>query len=136
MKESVKILKGSNIRITPQRLGVYKILSQEVRHLTAEEIYEKIKKRFPGVSLATVYTILELFKEKKLVQEIRIKIDKSCFEARVDRHHHFLCKKCGQIFDVDIAPCLSLEKKEVDGHLIEEHQGYFYGICRICKKRK
>lgn len=135
MKESAHVLKESNIRITPQRLGVYKILRQEARHLTVDEIYEKIKKRFPSVSLATVYTILELFKEKNLAQEIRIKNDKSCFEIRVDGHHHFLCKKCGQIFDVDITPCPSLEKKEVDGHLIGEHRGYFYGICRDCKKR-
>ena len=136
MKESADRLKQSNIRITPQRLGVYRILKQEAGHLTAEQIHEKIKKKFPGVSLATVYAILELFKEKKLVQEIRIKIDKSCFEIRVDGHHHFLCKKCGRIFDVDIASCPALEKKGVDGHLIEEHQGYFYGICRMCKKRR
>ena len=136
MKKSADILKRSNIRITPQRVGLFKILGQEGAHLTAEEIYEKIKKRFPGISLATVYTILELFKDKRLVQEIRIKNGRSCFETRVDWHHHFLCEKCGRIFDVDIAPCPSLEKKEADGHIIKEHQGYFYGLCRICKKRR
>jgi len=134
MKESAEKLKESNIRITPQRLGVYRVLRQEARHLTAESIYEKVKKRLPGVSLATVYTILELFKEKNLAQEIRIKNDKSCFEIRVDGHHHFLCRECGRIFDVDIAPCPTLEKKEVDGHSIGAYQGYFYGICRECRK--
>ena len=134
MKEVNQVLRENKIRVTPQRLGVYKILKQEARHFYVEEIYDKIRKKFPAVSLATVYSILELLKDKKLVQEIRINFNRSCFEARLDLHHHFLCQECGKIFDIDIAPCPTLEKKKVDGHIINSLQGYFYGICRNCNK--
>ncbi|MDD3296769.1 MAG: Fur family transcriptional regulator [Candidatus Omnitrophica bacterium] len=133
MNNIIERLKASDIRITPQRVMVYQVLAAGKKHLTVEEIYERIKPKAPAISLATIYTILEAFKEKNLISEIRIKFDKSCFEARVDFHHHFYCQSCGKIFDIDITPCAVLEKKEVNGHSIESLQGYFYGICRDCK---
>ncbi len=134
MEKILQILKEKGIRVTHQRLAVYKVLCKENNHLTAEEIYEQIKPDNPVVSLATVYTILDIFKGKGLVNEIRIHFDKSCFETRVDQHHHFSCKQCGLIFDVDMKFCQGLKNKEVQGHAIESMQGYFYGTCRRCRK--
>lgn len=133
MKDRIAILKENGIRITPQRLGVYEILCNENKHLTVDEIYRKMKVNFPAVSLATVYTILELYGRKKLVREMRITFDKSCFDGRMDSHHHFLCKRCGKIIDIDLHPCPALQRSEVNGHLIQELQGYFYGICSDCR---
>ena len=133
MLKGAKILKEKGIRVTPQRLGVYKVLRESRRHFTAEEIYDRAKKSFPAISLATVYSILELLKSKHLVQEVRINFDKSCFELEVCEHHHFLCKVCGKIFDINIAPCSTLVKREVNGHVIDTFQGYFYGTCKDCK---
>ena len=131
---SIKTFKEKGIRITPQRQAVYGLLCKGRNHLTADEIYEKIKVQLPAVSLATIYTVLELLKDKDLVREIRISFDKSQFEARIDNHHHFMCKSCKKIFDIDMHPCAALEKKEVDGHKIEELQGYFYGVCKKCRE--
>lgn len=133
MKDNIAILKEKGIRITPQRLGVCDVLGNENKHLTVEEIYRKMKIQFPAISLATVYTILELYARKSLVREIRITFDKSCFDGRMDSHHHFLCKKCAKIFDIDLHPCPALQRAEVNGHVIQELQGYFYGVCRDCK---
>ena len=126
-------LKEKNIRVTPQRLVVYELLADEKMHLTAEQIYGKIKHKFPAVSLATVYTVLQLYVQTGLVNEIRITFDKSCFEARTDSHHHFYCKKCKKIYDIDLHPCPALQQSSVNGHSIEKLQGYFYGICRDCQ---
>jgi Fur family peroxide stress response transcriptional regulator len=136
MKEAVDIFKQKGIRATPQRLAVYKILQQQDCHLAVEDLYEKIKNKLPGLSLATVYAILELFKEKKLAGEIWIKSDKVCFERRTDLHHHFCCRICGCISDLDIPNCAALINKEVAGNLIEDLQGYFYGVCAKCKNNK
>jgi len=135
MLEHIEVFRKKKIRATPQRLGVYKVLCRANKHLTAEQIYGKMKAEFPALSLATVYSILEFLKKSALVQQIRITFDKSCFEARCDQHHHFFCKRCKVIFDIDIPRCSALRKKEVDGFLIEELQGYFYGICRDCKNK-
>ena len=112
MEKNIAILKEKGIRITPQRLGVYEIITAKNKHLTAEEIYRKMKIRFPAISFATIYSILDLYGRKDLLRERRIISGKSCFDGRMDSHHHFLCKKCGKIFDVDIPPCPVLKSAE------------------------
>ncbi len=127
------VLKEHKIRPTQQRIEVYQILLKKKGHLSAEDVYQKLKSRMPAVSLATVYTILDLFKQKNVINEIRIQFDHSCYEARIDPHHHFFCKKCRNIFDINVGPCCALEKQEFAGNLIEELQGYFYGTCKKCR---
>ena len=135
MEAIIDIFKVKGIRPTQQRLAVYEALRDKNTHLTAEEIYERIKLHNPVISLATVYTILDLFKSKLLAAEIRINFDKSCFQARVDAHHHFFCRSCQTIIDIDMEPCRGLKNKEVEGHSIESMQGYFYGLCRQCREK-
>lgn len=130
----MEVLSARGIRVTPQRLAVYKVL-KEKRHASAEEIYEEVRDEFPMMSFATVYSILELFKEKGLANELRIDFDRSTFDIRTERHHHFLCKLCGRIYDVDLQPCKPLRTGNVNGHIIEDFQGYFYGVCKECQKR-
>ncbi|MBN1794368.1 MAG: transcriptional repressor [Candidatus Omnitrophica bacterium] len=133
MEQYVEALKKQKIRITPQRLAVLRVLWNNHRHFSTEEVYGEVKKDFPAISLATVYTILDLLKQKGLIRELRIKSDKTLFEARVDMHHHFLCRDCGTLFDIDMKPCAALEAMAVDGNVIEEAHGYFYGVCKKCK---
>lgn len=135
MEKILNILKKKNIRPTPQRLQVYKIISTSEQHLDAEAIYKAAQEDIPSISFATIYTILDLFKENKLVKEIKIRSDKSCFDKRINFHPHLLCKSCGQVVDIEINPCSSLQKREINGHLIDDFQGYFYGVCRKCRKK-
>ena len=129
----IDILKSKQIRITPQRSGVLEVLfATSNNHDTAEEIYDKRRKECPAISLATVYTTLELFKQKGIVKELRIKFNKSTFDIVTERHHHFYCRSCEKIFDIQLPPCVALKKNEVDGHHIEDLQGYFYGVCNSC----
>ena len=135
MEQSLKILKENNIRVTQQRLEIYRLFLKRDKYLTAEEIYNGIKLRIPAISLATVYSIVDMLKEKGLVKQIRIRHNKSCYGTSKDFHHHFLCKYCSKIFDIGLLPCPTLNKGEVAGHLIEELQGYFYGTCKECLKK-
>lgn len=134
MEKNMEVLRSTGIRVTHQRLEVYKLLLNKDKHLTAEEIYSGIQEKTPAISLATVYSILYLFKGKDLVEEIRINFDKSNFGIKRAPHHHFLCRDCGEILDINMTPCGGLEKKEFEGNLVEEAQGYFYGVCKLCLK--
>ena len=133
MENCIALLKSHNIKVTHQRIGVCKVIFDSDSHYSAEEIFDKVKIEIPTISLATVYSILDFFKEKRLISEIKIKFDRSCYERRLDLHHHFLCKKCGKILDLNIKPCHALETGSVEGHSIEDLKGYFYGICKDCK---
>ncbi len=134
MEKIAKILRDNGIRVTPQRILVYEILRSGREHPSVESVYERLRVRHPSVSLATVYAILELFKSKSLVRELRIRFDKSSFDSVTRPHHHFLCRKCGRIIDVDLPPCLATRQGRVGGNLIEEFHGYFYGLCDCCRK--
>ncbi len=133
MIKEVRDLEERGVRITPQRLTVYKILKRK-GHATAEEIYEEVRKSLPRVSLSTVYSILEAFKEKGMANEIRINFDRSTFDINTREHHHFYCRVCGKILDIEIEPCQPLRSRDVRGHRIECFEGYFFGVCRECKK--
>lgn len=135
MDKLIPLFKEKNIRITPQRLQVYSILNQNHQHLTVEQIYGKVKEKFPAVSLATVYSILDMFKESDLVREVRIEFDKSYFEIKTNSHHHFFCRECGRTYDIDLN-CEHLEKQMIEGHHINDFQGCFYGTCNTCANKK
>jgi len=130
------ILRGYNIKITPQRLLVYSILVNSNHHLSVDEVYAELLKTLPSVSRATVYATLECFRNHNLVKDIRIDPERSYFETRTDWHHHFLCRKCGKVFDVEVKPCSPMRKCMIEDHLIEDFQGYFYGVCKKCKGSK
>ncbi len=132
MDKLVPVFKEKNIRVTPQRLQVYAILNKNHQHLTVDQIYSKVKEQFPAISLATVYSILDLFKMHRLAREVRIEFDKSYFEIDSGAHHHFFCRRCGQTYDLDLH-CEHREKEQVDGHRVEDFQGCFYGTCRECQ---
>jgi Fe2+ or Zn2+ uptake regulation protein len=135
MKNVIKTLKAKGVKVTSQRAEVFIILGNAKDHLSAEEIFEKARKKFPTVSLATIYSILEMLKKKNLIEELRIIPEKACFNVRTGLHHHFYCNRCKKIIDIDIPFCATLHKKEVFGNLIEECQGYFYGVCKQCRKK-
>jgi|GEM_PF-890289 len=136
MKQAEQILREHKIKVTPQRLAVYCVFGDTKGHFSAEEIFQRVKVRVPAISLGTVYAILQNFTEKRLLNEIKIDFDKSFYEKIDDDHHHFLCRRCKKILDVDMPPCATLQCKNVQGHAIESFQGYFYGVCKECQAKK
>ncbi len=133
MQNYIKMLKERRIKITAQRLETFTVLKAN-NHLTAEEVFRRVRKKFPTLSFATVYAIINLFKSKGLIKELRIVRDKACFDGVLDLHHHLYCRRCRKIFDLYIPVCPSLAKKEVEGNLIEGVEGNFYGVCKGCRK--
>jgi len=70
MQSARERLEAAGINITPQRLAIGELLFTGPQHLTAEEIYDKVRNRRMVVSRATVYNTLNLFTEKGLLREI------------------------------------------------------------------
>ncbi len=131
MEKIIARLKKKGVVLTPQRLAVAKLLEGTVTHPTADEIYRKLRKRYPTISQATVYTSLEILKQAGEIQELTIRKEKTCFDPNPRSHHHFSCRQCKKIFDIEIS-CPVAEKEWLDGHKVEEVQAYFYGICADC----
>jgi Fur family peroxide stress response transcriptional regulator len=138
MKNIIERLKENGVTLTPQRMAVAEFLNRNMGHPTVDEIHRNIQRRYPTMSLATVYSTLELFKELGEVQELSIrKRGKVCFDPNPGLHHHLLCRKCGKILDIDFnhpSNCPIMAKESIDGCKVEEVQAYLYGICSECLK--
>ena len=128
-------------RNTKQKAIVYQVVLNSKDHPTAEKIYERAKKELPSISLGTVYRVLKELSSEGKIKEIVV--DKqSHFEGRTDFHHHFICKECGKIEDVETPLCrYTCKKIENKGYLVEDIEYKFYGLCKkcaqnLCKKEK
>ncbi len=140
MKDIIARLKENGVTLTPQRMAVTEFLSRSRNHPTVDEIHRNIQRRYPTMSVATVYSTLKLLKELGEIQELSIrKRGKACFDPNPGLHHHLLCRKCGKILDIDFnhpSNCPIMAKESIDGCKVEEVQAYLYGICPECLKKE
>ena len=135
MDKYLKILKEKNIKITPQRLIVLKYLGEHCTHPTTDKIYSDLKTNNPSLSKTTVYNTLEILEKNDIIQSLTISGSEHRYDFKQGMHHHFLCKNCGRIVDIDIE-CPNLGKILESGHKVEEVHGYFKGICENCIKKE
>ena len=131
----VDLLKEKSIKITPQRLEILRYLDKNRNHPTAYQIYTDLKKNNPSLSKTTVYNSLEILNKCKIIHTISITGLESRYDIKNIIHHHFMCKKCGRIIDIDIE-CPNIRKTLEQGHKIEEVHGYFKGRCRECIEKE
>lgn len=134
MKKVMKRLREKGVRLTPQRLAIIEFLKNSDDHPCVDMIYKAIKTKYPSISPATVYSTLQLLVKLGEIQELHIRGERTCYDPLNTPHHHFLCRKCGKIYDVDIQSCKVSGNRGVSGHKIEEVQLYIYGICKKCLK--
>ncbi len=97
--ELLQLLKKHELKATPQRLCVLKILKRH-EHPNIDELYAETKKEYPSISLATVYKNLNTLQEHGLVVEINTANQKTCYDMYEEEHIHIICKKCGNIEDM------------------------------------
>jgi len=132
MDELIERLKARGVVLTHQRLAVLRFLRNHPdSHATAAEIFQDLRQDYPTLSLATVYSTLELLRNVGQIRELSIRGHPSCYDLADRPHYHLLCRRCGRILDVDI-PCPSLDEGALQGHRVEEVELYLYGTCRDC----
>lgn len=136
MEQMIERLKQRGVTLTPQRIAVIEFLQNSRDHPCVDKIYQAIKKKYPSMSPATVYSTLQLLTEMGEIQELHIRGDKANYDPIPKRHHHLLCRICGRIVDVEIDGCPITNNKTIRGHRIEEVQAYIYGVCSECLKRE
>ncbi len=133
-------LKEIGLKITPQRLGIMKLFQGNRTHPSAEGLYREIRKEYPRISFATVYNTLSKLAEAGKIQELDIDPNKKRFDPSVLPPHHFYCKNCGGVFDLEKESSFfnhlgRLNFKRVEGHKIEGVQLNFKGICKTCRRK-
>src|SRR5262249_13714314 len=127
-----------NIRNTKQRQAIFEAIEQHGGHLTADEIYKLVKRRFPRLSLGTVYRNLRVLVEQGNLRELDFGMAVTYFETIKDSHYHLICRVCGHITDVEAPIEASLntlveEARGIGGFQIEEHRLGFICVFAFCR---
>ena len=127
------ILRQQGRRLTPQRLSVARVLADDPQgHLTAEEVFTRVRQTLPTISLATVYKVLNEFVELGQLRRVELGEGGARFDTNTASHAHLLCRGCGHIADLP-ASDYYLELPAAPGYQILDHAVIFYGLCPACR---
>lgn len=134
MEKYILLLKKNNLKVTPQRLEIMRYLDEHRTHPDADRIYSDLKKDNPSLSRTTVYNALDTLGKANILHTLTISESERRYDFNRGHHHHFLCRVCNNIIDIDVE-CPFLEKMLVGEHKVEQVHGYFKGVCRDCLKK-
>ena len=136
LEDLTAALRQEGFRITPQRVAILDYLLKTVDHPSAEGIHKVIQKKYPMVSLSTVYKTLDLLKEKKLVNEIEVD-GEARFDAHTDSHINLVCMNCGKIDDIDEDSLNDIQNRAArkSKYMILKGSFELFGYCNDCKSQ-
>jgi Fur family transcriptional regulator, ferric uptake regulator len=139
--------KGGGYRLTTPRKLILSVLSDTCGHLSAEEIYMAVHKKYPAIGLTTIYRTLDLLVVMGFVYKFDFGDNRARYElaeglSGKHHHHHLVCTECGKIVDytefineeIELLGQTEkgLSKKfnfKITNHLIQ-----FYGLCNKCQR--
>jgi Fur family transcriptional regulator, stress-responsive regulator len=129
-----EILREHGVRVTAQRLAVFKAVSDDP-HVSADVVVESVRGEIGWISVQAVYDALATLTDVGLLRRIQPAGSPGRYEGRVgDNHHHLICRVCDRMVDVDCAvghaPCLTAV--EDAGFEIDEAEVVYWGRCPEC----
>lgn len=129
-------LNNLNLKATPARLAVLKLLENSKEPIGVSSIINYLKRNKVKADPATVFRIVNLLTQKGILKQVRFNEDKFRYEYGLKSdHHHLVCQNCNEIEDVYNCPIDSL-KKEIrtkKKFVIKAHSFEFFGICKNCQ---
>ena len=126
---------GPNYHRTPQREAILNHVVSRRSHLSAEEIYAALRRRHPRLSMGTVYRNLHILVAQGKLRVLRFGSGQDLYDARMEPHYHLLCRSCGDLRDLTLAPLTeldSLARDQATDFSVEGHMLAFHGLCRNC----
>lgn len=137
-ERTLKTLKQSGHRLTPQRLMILSVLRDSAGHLSAAEILEQVKRDYPYIDISTVYRTLGVLKDMRLVSETDMGGGEYRYEW-VDevRHHHLICADCDSVTQMDHKYTEDLGAAILDDYGFQANIDHFaiFGQCARCRQR-
>ncbi len=126
------------LRMTNQREIILRELRQSGRHLTADELYDLVKKIMPRISLATVYRNLEILSEAGIIGKLEISGRQKRFDYDPEEHDHIYCVVCHRVdnFELDRHGINIDTLPQVPGYTVTGCRLELLGICPECRKQQ
>ncbi|MDR1519994.1 MAG: transcriptional repressor [Planctomycetota bacterium] len=123
-----------NQRNTIQRSLVLEAVRELQCHATADEIYNTIVKKHPGIGKGTIYRNLVRLSDTGEIRKMAMPGGADRYDHICHEHYHARCVACGRVFDVEMEYIADLERriKDTNGFVFTGHDVIFKGICREC----
>lgn len=132
----IATLRERGIRVTAQRVAVAEVLATSLDHPSAQDVFERVKRRLPHITRATVYNTLRVLSEKGLVQPLHFR-DGTRYDGNPLPHANLVCVQCGSIADAELdrneaIVALSNALASASGFRVMGQRLDVYGLCSQC----
>ena len=129
--------RAAGVKLTHQRLMIFEAVASSLEHPSAEAVHRAVQATVPTVSLDTVYRTLWLLTDLGLLNTLGVRQESMRFDANVERHHHYVCSRCGLVrdFESDDLDALKIPRTvERFGQVVSTHVEV-RGVCERCAKK-
>jgi Fe2+ or Zn2+ uptake regulation protein len=125
-------------RKTRQLEQVFEALQGDHTHPFAHEIYQRVHKKLPRISLATVYRNLRSLVDEGKIRTLLLDAQGARFDPETSRHDHFVCERCGRVVDLFLrqARPIDLSSLAKQGYVVTTHTLTVLGMCQVCASRR
>lgn len=136
LDEFIHKCREAGLKVTPQRIEIYKEIVKSKTHPSTETIYHKIKNILPSISFDTVNRTLLTFAEMGIIEVVDCTGDARRFDPNIKKHHHFLCRQCGDIIDFFCEQFDNLDAPQEikEWFMIDKIKVIIEGVCKKCQK--
>lgn len=128
----------TTLRMTRQRRAILDELQSMRAHPTADDVYARVRRRLPRVSLGTVYRNLERLSADGVIRTLTLAGKQRRFDGSPEEHDHVRCVRCGRIDDVPTSPMGDAAERirrtlsyDIIGRRLE-----FVGVCPKCRRER
>ena len=135
LRSFAELCRARGLKVTHQRLEIYRALAVDGGHPTAETIFTRVRARVPPLSLDTVYRTLATFTDLGIIQSVNVLECVNRYDSNTSSHHHLVCRDCQCMVDFEWpefdrmpVPFPTEEWGVVEGRRLE-----VYGVCKTCR---
>ncbi|HLW60732.1 MAG TPA: Fur family transcriptional regulator [bacterium] len=127
-------LAGRGGRLTPQRMAIYEAVVGRTSHPSVAAVHQEVRRRFPGLSAATVYSALDLFARLGFIQEVSGAVRR--YDGRAGTHVNLVCQRCGRITDVPDVELEAVQHRAASRarFLVAAVRFELHGFCPGCQR--
>ena len=122
---------SKGVKLTDQRKIIAQVMSESSDHPDVDELYNRVSKIDPKISIATVYRTVKLLEEAGILAKHDFKGGKARYEAMIESHHdHLIDVKTGEIIEFvdDEIEKLQIKVAEKYGYTLVDHKLELYGV--------
>ena len=130
-------LRSLGFRVTSQRMAILHVLLQSGLHLSPAQVFQRARRRTPGLAQPTVYRTLDFLAQKGMVQAALNTQKHVVYQIARHEHHHLVCSSCGNGVEVEhnLVHDLYRQLESRSGYRFTASHLTLFGLCPACQGR-